>query len=144
MFWQGHCRGESWAGSQARRLARWTFEHDRVQRAGRQTANTHARKGMSGRHPDRFQVANLESSKRCSRMPLVGLVRLRWALEGATPSFDPIPPARRRQRLGDTETAPGRKWPDDLLPGESRCKTGSGDVPQGRNLYRTRRLMSVQ
>jgi hypothetical protein len=62
----------------------------RVQRAGRQTVNTHARKGVPGRHPGRFQVANLEPSKRCSRMPLIGLVRLRRALEGATPSFDPI------------------------------------------------------
>ena len=62
----------------------------KVQRAGRQTANTHARKGMPGRHPGRFQVANLEPSKRCSRMPLIGLVRLRRALEGVTPSFDPI------------------------------------------------------
>lgn len=65
----------------------------KVQRAGRQTVNTHARKGTPGRHPGRFQVANLEPSKRCSRMPLVGLVRLRRALEGVTPSFDPIQPA---------------------------------------------------
>lgn len=63
----------------------------RGQRAGRQTANTHARKGMPGRHPGRLQVAILEPSKRCSRMPIIGLVRLRRALEGATPSFDPIP-----------------------------------------------------
>lgn len=62
----------------------------RVQRAGRQTVNTHARKGTPGRHPGRFQVANLEPSKRCSCMPLIGLVRLRRALEGAIPSFDPI------------------------------------------------------
>lgn len=62
----------------------------RVRRAGRQTVNTHAREGMPGRHPGRFQVANLEPSKCCSRMPLIGLVRLRRALEGATPSFDPI------------------------------------------------------
>jgi hypothetical protein len=62
----------------------------RVQRAGRQAANTHARKGTPGRHPGRFQVANLVPSKRCSRMPLIGLVRLRRALEGAIPSFDPI------------------------------------------------------
>lgn len=116
----------------------------RVQRAGRQTANTHARKGMSGRHPDRFQDANLESSKRCSRMPLIGLVRLRRALEGVIPSFDPIQPVPAGRRLGDTETASGRQWPDDLLPGESRCKSGSGGVPQGRNPYRARRLMSMQ
>ena len=45
---------------------------------------------MSGRHPDKLQVANLEPSKRCSRMPLIGLVRLRRALEGVIPSFDPI------------------------------------------------------
>lgn len=72
----------------------------RVQRAGRQTVNTHARKGTPGRHPGRFQVANLEPSKRCSRMPLIGLVRLRWALEGAIPSFDPIQLASRRQEVG--------------------------------------------
>jgi len=72
----------------------------RVQRAGRQTANTHARKGTPGRHPGRFRVANLEPSKRCSRMPLIGLVRLRWALEGATPSFDPIQPVSCRQDVG--------------------------------------------
>ena len=72
----------------------------RVQRADRQTANTHARKGKSGRHPDRFQVANLEPSKRCSRMPLVGLVRLRRALGGAIPSFDPIQLASGRQDVG--------------------------------------------
>jgi len=29
-------------------------------------------------------------SKRCSRMPLIGLVRLRWALWGENPRFDPI------------------------------------------------------
>jgi hypothetical protein len=95
-------------------------------------------------NPGRFQVANLEPSKRCSRMPLIGLVRLRRALEGAIPSFDPIWPALAGRVLGDTETASGRQWPDDLLPSESRCKSGSGDVPQGRNPYRTRRLMSVQ
>lgn len=72
----------------------------RVQRAGRQTANTHAREGMPGRHPGRFQVANLEPSKRCSRMPLIGLVRLRRALEGAIPSFDPIQPALCWQDVG--------------------------------------------
>lgn len=68
--------------------------------SGPPTANTHARKGTSGRHPDRFQPASLESSKRCSRMPLVGLVRLRWALEGAIPSFDPIQLASGQQDVG--------------------------------------------
>lgn len=62
----------------------------RDQRAGRQTANTHVRKDTPGRHPGRLQVANLKPSKRCSCMPLIGLVRLRWALEGAIPFFDPI------------------------------------------------------
>jgi hypothetical protein len=41
-------------------------------------------------HLGRYLVASQVSSKRCSRMPLIGLVRLRWALEGETPSFDPI------------------------------------------------------
>ncbi len=50
----------------------------------------------------------------------------------------------RKGTSGRTETAPGRQWPGDLLSGESRCKSGSGDVLQGRNLYRTRGLMSVQ
>lgn len=72
----------------------------RTQRADRQLQNTHARKGTSGRHPDRFQVASLEPSKRCSRMPLIGLVRLQWALEGVTPSFDPIQLASGRQDVG--------------------------------------------
>jgi len=42
--------------------------------------------------PTGIRVANPELSKRCSRMPLIGLVRLRRALEGVTPSFDPIAP----------------------------------------------------
>jgi hypothetical protein len=64
------------------------------------TANTHARKGTSGRHPDRYQVANLIPSKRCSRVPLIGLARLRRALEGVTPSFDPIQLVSGRQDVG--------------------------------------------
>lgn len=75
---------------------------------------------MPGRHPDRHQVANLMPSKRCSRMPLIGLVRLRWALKGVIPFFDPIRRHIAKARLGDTETAPGRQWPGDLLFGESR------------------------
>lgn len=54
------------------------------------TANTHVRKDTPGCPPGRFQIASLESSKRCSCMPLVGLVRLRWELEGETPFIDPI------------------------------------------------------
>lgn len=78
------------------------------------------RKGMPGRHPGRYLVASQVSSKRCSRMPLIGLVRLRWALEGETPSFDPIYLQRRGKALGDAETAPCRKWHGDLLSSESR------------------------
>lgn len=68
--------------------------------SGPPTANTHARKGTSGRHLDRFRAASLEPSKRCSRVPLIGLARLRRALEGATPSFDPIQSVSRRQDVG--------------------------------------------
>jgi len=71
-------------------------------------------------------------------MPLVGLVRLRWALGGATPPFDPIARPRslqhatsesrgnRKKVLGDTETAAGRQCPDDLLHRESRLSPARG------------------
>jgi len=60
-------------------------------------------------HLGRYLVASQVSSKRCSCMPLIRLVRLRWALEGETPSFDPIYPTewqgrwatRKRHRAGN-------------------------------------------
>lgn len=91
--------GESWV-----KLARkavcsvrfgWEFSE--------QTANcknTHVRKDTPGRHPGRLQVANLESSKRCSCMPVIRLVRLRRALGGVIPSFDPIPTAQAVMEVG--------------------------------------------
>ncbi len=39
--------------------------------------------------------------------------------------------------MGDRETALGRKWPSDLVNGESRCKADRRDVSKERNACRT-------
>lgn len=62
-------------------------------------------------------------------MPLIGLVRLRRALGSATLLFDPISLMARqacRAKLGDRETALGRKWPSDLVMRESRTRPTGG------------------
>lgn len=91
MFARAGTSAKAAVTSQARRFARWAFGQQPEGPPGRPpTANTHARKGTSGRHPGRLQAASLEPSKRCSRMPLIGLVRLRRAQGGVIPPFDPI------------------------------------------------------
>lgn len=56
----------------------------------------------------KVEIASLDC--RCSRVPLVGLARLRWAL-GYYP-FDPIRPSSTtvlsKRVLGDTDTGPRR------------------------------------
>lgn len=71
-----------------------------------------------------------------------------WRVQ--SPPIDPIQTGQNetitevKLRLGDHETAHGRKCPCDLVERESGSSPTEGGVPEGRNLCRTRWLMSVR
>jgi len=67
---------------------------------------------VRSRKGSRTRAANPGPVRR-SWMPVMGLVQLQRALEGAIPSFDPIRPAERRRVLGDNETGSRRQCLDD-------------------------------
>jgi hypothetical protein len=75
-------------------------------------------------------------------MPLIGLVRLRWALAGEIPAFDPIYPELKTGRGWATRK---RRQAGNGLTTCHRVKVGKqsdfGGVSQERNRYRTGRLL---
>lgn len=65
-------------------------------------------------------------------MPVMGLARLKRALEGEIPSFDSLPPGRQGPAgLGDIETAPRRKCLGDLWAAKAGERPDHGTYRKG-------------